>query len=219
MSIPTSVPESVIPNFDQVLTGDVKIRKICHDSNDDYKITFSKKHISKVLMYQVWSSVSDFTNKERIVFRIKAKKWVRYFFPNPPPVDPFTPTTVMELDHGECPFHKNNKNGCKHVFSINNAKVNKRGEVVFYVSSKAIDSSNTNTLSETVKLLKKIPTGSFHNARFDIDYIAIRISILNCISAACIKPQQLPFTQQYETCVTKCAKIGTLTGKIITLTL
>ena len=73
MSIPNSVPDSVIPNFDQVLTGDVKIRKICHDSNDDYKITFSKKHISKVLMYQVWSSVSDFTNNERIVFRIKAK--------------------------------------------------------------------------------------------------------------------------------------------------
>jgi hypothetical protein len=131
----------------------------------------------------------------------------------------------MELDHGECPFHKNNKNGCKHVFYITNAKVNKRGQVIFYVSSKAIDRSNTNTLSETVKLLKKIPTGSFHNARFDIDDIAIQISISKCISAACIsiKPQQLPFTQQYETCVTKCAKIakkiGTLTGKIITLTL
>jgi hypothetical protein len=206
MSIPTSVPDSVIPNFDQVLTGDVKIRKICHDSNDDYKITFSKKHISKVLMYQVWSSVSDFTNKERIVFRIKAKKWVRYFFPNPPPVDPFTPTTVMELDHGECPFHKNNKNGCKHVFSITNAKVNKRGEVVFYVSSKAIDSSNTNTLSETVKLLKKIPTGSFHNARFDIDQIATPIS--KCISAC-----QAKYSFQY--CATNCAK--TVTGKIITL--
>jgi hypothetical protein len=209
MSTPTSVPDSVIPNFDQVLTGDVKIRKICHDSNDDYKITFSKKHISKVLMYQVWSSVSDFTNKERIVFRIKAKKWVRYFFPNPPPVDPFTPTTVMELDHGECPFHKNNKNGCKHVFSINNAKVNKRGQVVFYVSSKAIDRSNTNTLSETVKLLKKIPTGSFHNARFDIDHIAIQIS--TCISAC-----QAKYSFQY--CATNCPK-KTVTGKIITLTL
>lgn len=214
MSIPTSVPDSVIPNFDQVLTGDVKIRKICHDSNDDYKITFSKKHISKVLMYQVWSSVSDFTNKERIVFRIKAKKWVRYFFPNPPPVDPFTPTTVMELDHGECPFHKNNKNGCKHVFSINNAKVNKRGEVVFYVSSKAIDSSNTNTLSETVKLLKKIPTGSFHNARFDIDSIKFDRCPL-CEDCSSIQYKQY---KQYQDCLIN-NKICCLTGKIITLTL
>jgi len=119
-------------------------------------------------MYQVWSSVSDFTNNDRNVFRIKAKKWVRYFFPRPHPVIPFTPTTVMELNHGECPFHKNNKNGCKHVFVINNAKINKRGQVIFHVSSKVIDHSNTN-LNETVKLLKKIPTGSFHNVRFDID--------------------------------------------------
>jgi hypothetical protein len=207
MSTPTSVPDSVIPNFDQVLSGDVKIRKICHDSNDDYKITFSKKHISKVLMYQNWSSVSDFTNKERIVFRIKAKKWVRYFFPHPPPVDPFTPTTVMELDHGECPFHKNNKNGCKHVFSINNAKVNKRGQVVFYVSSKDIDNSNTNKLSETVKLLKKIPTGSFHNARFDIDDILIPIS--NCMNECLYK-------YSYQYCATNCVRTS-LTGKIIGL--
>ncbi len=107
------------------------------------------------------------------------------------------------------PFHKNNKNGCKHVFSITNAKVNKRGQVIFYVSSKAIDRSNTNTLSETVKLLKKIPTGSFHNARFDIDQIATPIS--NCISA-CLS------TQSYTTCATNCVK-KTLTGKIITLTL
>jgi hypothetical protein len=208
MSIPTSVPDSVIPNFDQVLTGDVKIRKICHDSNDDYKITFSKKHISKVLMYQVWSSVSDFTNNERIVFRIKAKKWVRYFFPHPPPVDPFTPTTVMELDHGECPFHKNNKNGCKHVFSINNAKVNKRGQVVFYVSSKDIDHSNTNKLSETVKLLKKIPTGSFHNARFDIDYNNYSQQIQLCLNNC---KQIYPSIEEFKKYINCCQKCGYLT--------
>jgi hypothetical protein len=208
MSIPTSVsvPVLVIPKFDQVLSGDVKIRKIC-DENDDYKITFSKKHISKVLMYQVWSSVSDFPNNDRIVVRIKAKKWVRFFFPNPPPIDPFRPTTVMELDHGECPFHKNNKNGCKHVFSINNAKVNKRGQVVFYVSSKVIDRSNTNKLSETVKLLKKIPTGSFHNARFDIDHIVITIS-------KCLSNCQANYSFQH--CATNCVKL-TLTGKLLTL--
>lgn len=55
---------SIVPNpapapkreFDQILSGDVKIRKVCN-SDDEYKITFSKnkKHISKMLIYQVWS--------------------------------------------------------------------------------------------------------------------------------------------------------------------
>ena len=40
--------------YDQILVGDVKIKKV---SSNEYthKITFSKKNISKMLMYQVWS--------------------------------------------------------------------------------------------------------------------------------------------------------------------
>jgi hypothetical protein len=57
----------------------------------------------------------------------------------------------------------------RHVFVINNAKVNKLGQVVFYVSSKNIDPNNTN---KVIKKLKKIPQGPFHNARFDIDSIS-----------------------------------------------
>jgi hypothetical protein len=58
----------------------------------------------------------------------------------------------------------------KHVFVINNAKVNANGQVVFYVSSKYIDPKSTN---KVIKKLKKIPTTKkgemFRHARFDID--------------------------------------------------
>jgi hypothetical protein len=82
---------------------------------------------------------------------------------------PFTPTAVMELDDGECPYHhkKHNKDECRHVFVIKRALVNSSDQVVFYVSSEDIVlPSNPN---QEVKRLKTIPTGSFRRARFDID--------------------------------------------------
>ena len=77
---------------------------------------------------------------------------------------PFTPTCVMELNN-------------RHVFVINNAKVNQRGQVIFYVSSQNIvlPSSQNNPNNKELKLLKKIPTGSFRKARFDIDAIKIKV--------------------------------------------
>jgi hypothetical protein len=85
------------------------------------------------------------------------------------PYVPFTPTCVMELrdDEGKSK---------KHVFVIDNAKV-KDGRVVFHVSSKDVDPNNTN---KQIKKLKKIPTGEFHNARFDIDYYTA--AYMNCSS-------------------------------------
>lgn len=72
----------------------------------------------------------------------------------------------MELRNDEC---KDKQNRCRHIFVINDAKI-KNGKVVLYVSSKDIDiefdSKNTNS---RIKKLKKIPTGPFHHARFDID--------------------------------------------------
>jgi len=160
MSVPTPpAPKGRGREFDQVLRGDVKIKKI-PNSNKEYKITFSKKNISKVLMYQTWSSTSDALNSNQRVGEFKAKNWVKIFFPKTPYATyaiPFTPTTVMEIGNN------------KHVFVINNAKV-KEGRVVFYVSSKDIDLNNTN---KVVKKLKKIPTTKkgemFRRVRFDID--------------------------------------------------
>jgi hypothetical protein len=207
---------TTVREYDQILSGDIKIKKV---SNDDYthKITFSKKNISKVLMYQVWSDTSVELNNDRIVKEVKATSWVKSAFrtvedgsldnlssdcdvvkvaynpviclngkkyPNsviagcagqdqkkckPFSDIPFTPTTVMELDDGECPYHhkKHNKDECRHVFVIKRGLVNKCGQVVFYVSSKEIVlPTNPN---QEVKRLKTIPTGSFRRARFDID--------------------------------------------------
>ena len=201
--------------YDQILSGDIKITKVkSHEST--HKITFSKKNISKVLMYQVWSDTSVDLNNDRIVKEVKATSWVKSAFrkvemvtvpsnsncictkeynpvicPNgkkysngceagcanqqnckPFSDIPFTPTTVMELDDGECPYHHkakncNEKDECRHVFVIKRALVNKCGQVVFYVSSEDIVlPSNPN---QEVKRLKTIPTGSFCRARFDID--------------------------------------------------
>lgn len=207
-----------VREYDQILSGDVTIKKV---SSHDYthKITFSKKNISKVLMYQVWSDTSVELNNDRIVKEVKATSWVKSIFRtvelgtvpskncickeeyNPviclndkkyikysnsckagcagqtnckPFSDvPFTPTAVMELDDGECPYHHKAKNcskhaECRHVFVIKRALVNKCGQVVFYVSSEDIVlPTNPN---QEVKRLKTIPTGSFCRARFDIDH-------------------------------------------------
>ena len=212
-------PPRPVREYDQILSGDVKIKKV---SSDDYthKITFSKKNISKVLMYQVWSDTSAKLNDNRIVKEVKATSWVKSAFrtvedgsldnlssdcyyvkvaynpvicrngkkyPNsvtagcagqdqkkckPFSDIPFTPTAVMELDDGECPYHHKAKNcskqdECRHVFVIKRALVNSSDQVVFYVSSEDIVlPSNPN---QEVKRLKTIPTGSFCRARFDID--------------------------------------------------
>jgi hypothetical protein len=204
-------------DYDQILSGDVTIKKV---SSDDYthKITFSKKNISKVLMYQVWSDSSVELNNDRRVKEVNATAWVKRAFrkiedgsldnlspacdvvkvaynpvicsngkkyPNsviagcagqmnckPFSDVPFTPTTVMELDDGECPHHHKAKNcnkrdECRHVFVIKRALVNKSDQVIFYVSSEDIVlPSNPN---KELKLLKTIPTGSYRRARFDID--------------------------------------------------
>ena len=214
-----TIPPRPVREYDQILSGDVKIKKV---SSDDYthKITFSKKNISKVLMYQVWSDTSVELNNDRIVKEVKATSWVKSAFrkvedgsldnlssdcdvvkvaydpvicsngkkylnsviagcagqQNCKPFSdvPFTPTTVMELDDGECPHHhKASKHAeCRHVFVIKRARVNKCGQVVFYVSSEDIVlPSNPN---QEVKRLKTIPTGSFCRARFDIDPMICR---------------------------------------------
>ena len=161
MSTPTPAPTPAPTpkrEYDQILSGDVTITKV----SNGYKIKFSKKNISKVLAYQVWSSTSAALNSHRKVIEVKAKDWVKAAFPKSLPAVPYTPTTVMELHDDEGHEGKDNK----HVFVINNAKVKKDGHIVFHVSSKDIDPNSTN---KQIKKLKKIPVGEFHNARFDID--------------------------------------------------
>jgi hypothetical protein len=91
-----------MPKYDQFLYGDVNIKKKYY-SKHDYKITFSKNHISEVLMYQIWSPTNPALNRSRVIKKVKATKWVKDNFPHPTPTkDAFTPTCVMELRNGEC---------------------------------------------------------------------------------------------------------------------
>jgi hypothetical protein len=149
---PTTTPP-IYPAFDQVVKGNVSIKKI---SKHKYRITFSK--IGKFLVYQVWDKDSVNLNKKRTVFYTSAKIWINHFNDinkdlkqkNEPL---FTPTTVIEMEDQDDNY----------AFVIHKAYLNTRGHAVFTVSTKEI---NTNTSS---KKLIKIPCGKFNNVRFDID--------------------------------------------------
>ena len=67
-------PSQTIPSFDQIVKGNVSIKKVCKHK---YKITFSK--IGKFLMYQVWDKDSKNLNSNRSVFYVSAKEWVNTF--------------------------------------------------------------------------------------------------------------------------------------------
>lgn len=176
--------------YDQVVKGDVSILRI---NKNSYKITFDK--IGKFLLYQIWNekgvetytympdypssndhprNYSDATkyadenadkvkkvdmkiNNYRYILRKNAKKWVEYFNALNSRKN-FTPTTVMQIS---------NK---KYVFVIKKAKINKKGELVFYVTTKEINIINDSKSDKVKKIFKKLPIGKYQNVRFDIDY-------------------------------------------------
>jgi hypothetical protein len=155
--IPPPPPtRSPLPEFDQVVKGNVTIKKI---SKHKYKITFSK--IGKFLVYQVWDKDNAGNlNSNRFVNYLSAKNWVRVFNimnkdlkQKKEPL--FTPTTVIEMEDYD-----------NYAFVLNKAYMNKYGHVVFTVSTKEIKLESNNTSS---KNLIKIPCGKFNNVRFDID--------------------------------------------------
>ena len=149
MSNPPSPP---FPEFDQIVKGNVSIRKL---SEKKYKITFSK--IGKFLMYQVWDKDNvNNMNDKRTVGYIPAKEWVRAFNQTNAFLDKnskplFTPTTIMEIDNDN------------YAFVIDNAFFDRRDRIVFTVSTKHISPSNNSSN------LIKLPTGNFNHVRFDFD--------------------------------------------------
>jgi len=128
--------------YDHYVRGDVKISK---KDGEKYKIKFHS--ISDFLVYQV-SSIEKTLNANRYVLNQKTIDWVNIHFNYNKNIS-FTPTTVMELGND------------KYVFVITNAYLNKKNEVVFLISTKSIDTVNNQ--------LTNLPTGKFHNVRFDID--------------------------------------------------
>jgi hypothetical protein len=94
-------------------------------------------------------TVNHEINNDRDVNLINGKEWVKYFNN----LIGFTPTTVMEINYD------------KYVFVIKKTKINKNNKVVFYISTKEIQTDTK------LKKMTKIPTGKkYKNVRFDIDY-------------------------------------------------
>ena len=147
-------PPPQIPTFDQIVKGNVTIKKL---SKHKYKITFRK--IGKFLMYQVWDKDNvNNINDQRFVAYVSAKKWVRAFNQSNAFLDKnskplFTPTTIMETEDDDV-----------YAFVIHKADINSHGKVVFIVSTKEISLQNN-----TSKKLVRLPEGECNNVRFDID--------------------------------------------------
>lgn len=140
------------PNFDQIVKGNVSIKKVCKHK---YKITFSK--IGKFLLYQVWDKDSPALNKKRSVGYVSAKEWVKTFKKGNEKVEIgkplYTPTTIMETEDDRV-----------YAFVIHKADLNSHDQIVFTVSTKEISLQNN-----TSKKLIQLPLGKCNNVRFDID--------------------------------------------------
>jgi hypothetical protein len=158
-----STTEPPVPEFDQIVKGNVSIKKL---SKYRYRITFSK--IGKFLVYQVWDKDNAMNlNSNRSVFYFSAKEWVKDFNNLKQKKKPlFTPTTIMET---ECDRN--------FAFVIDKANVNSSGRVVFTVSTKEISLENN-----TYKKLTQLPVGKCNNVRFDID--ATPLDSIKCASLA-----------------------------------
>jgi hypothetical protein len=149
-------PTTPTPSFDQIVKGDVSIKKL---SKHKYKITFSK--IGKFLMYQVWDKDNvGQQNDKRAVFNLSAKEWVNNFmklnkFLKKDNKPLFTPTTIMET-----------ADEVAYAIVIHKAYFDSHDRVVFTVSTKEIQLAN-NTSNDLIN----IPSGKFKNMRFDIDNV------------------------------------------------
>ena len=179
ISTPTPTPNPSFPDFDQVVEGNVDIKQL---SKKKYKITFNK--IGKFLKYQTWSDSSKKLNENRSVYYQKAKLWVQDFNKlnallkaSDKPL--FTPTTVMEIGNN------------KYLFVLDKAKLNRKGQVIFKVSTKKINSSD--------KKMLKLPRGHHDGVRFDIDYI---YNIIYSAADVCSSIQYYIFTGGFSSFMT-----------------
>ena len=180
-------PPPPTPEFDQIVKGNVSIRKL---KEKKYKITFSK--IGKFLMYQVWNKDNvNNINDKRAVGYVTAKLWVDIFNltndklkKNGKPL--FAPTTIMET-----------VNEVAYVFVIEKAYLDSKDRVVFIVSTKDISLQKN-----TSKKLIDIPCGKFINMRFDIDDWTTDLCMAGCWT---ILFQSLGFGfSAFQDCANRC---------------
>lgn len=169
--------------YDQVVRGDIKIKKIKNNNNEyDHKITFCKN--GKFLLYQVWN------NKEAVEYTFTPEHRGRSYtsaveYRNDPknadkifkktiPVKMNDDRSVKYLSAKEWVVLLNGIPGFtpttvmeigikKYVFVIKKYKLNKNDKLIFYISTKEVK------LDKKMKHLKKIPKGEYKNVRFDVD--------------------------------------------------
>jgi hypothetical protein len=126
--------------YDQIVCGNIKIDK---DKTNEIRITFFE--ISSFLLYQIWSSTDKVINTNRRVLYQDASDWVLNNFTNYNRQPKFKPTSIMDIYNN------------RYVMVINDAKINKKGQIIFLCSEIQYSCKN------------KIPCGKFKNVRFDID--------------------------------------------------
>ena len=129
-----------IRKYDQIVGGNIKIDK---DKTNEIRITFFE--ISRFLLYQIWSGTDELLNTNRRVFYQDASDWVLNNFTNYNRQPKYKPTSIMQIYNN------------RYVMVINDAKINKKGQVIFLCSEIQYSCKN------------KIPCGKFKNVRFDID--------------------------------------------------
>ena len=183
--------------YNQILSGDVTIIKV---SSDDYthKITFSKKNISKVLMYQAWSDSSAELNNNRNVGEVKATTWVKGVFRKveagtvPSGCNATAIYAPVICSNGK-KYDNSSLAGCAGQTKCNPfsdipftpttvMELDMRNRHVFVIKRALVNkcgqvvfyvSSKDIVLpsnsNQELKRIKTIPTGSFCKARFDID--------------------------------------------------
>jgi hypothetical protein len=148
-------------SFDFVVKAENVVIK--QQSDNNYKVKINDVDFLK---YQTWSNTNaNNINDDRKVYLVSTKKWVELFkTANSDVSNPFTPTTVIEID---------NK---KFVTVMTNVKF-KNNKVTFYVSTDDVTFD-----SKKIKKMNKLPKGEFHNVRFDIDGSSINLNPY-CMSA------------------------------------
>ena len=136
-------------SFNFVVKADKVVIKEQGDNNYKVKLT----GVGEFLKYQTWSNTNaNNINDDRKVYLVRTKKWVELFkTANSYISNPFTPTTVIEID---------NK---RFVTIMTNAKF-KYNKVIFYMSTDDVTFD-----SKKMKKMNKLPKGEYHNVRFDID--------------------------------------------------
>ena len=136
-------------SFNFVVKADKVVIKEQGDNNYKVKLT----GVGEFLKYQTRSNTNaNNINDDRKVYLVRTKKWVELFkTANSYVSNPFTPTTVIEIDN-------------KRFVTIMTNAIFKNNKVIFYMSTDDVTFD-----SKKMKKMNKLPKGEFHNARFDID--------------------------------------------------